>query len=222
MVKAIIIACVVVWLAQYLASDVFGQNLAQHLGVVPAMLIRGAIWQPFTYMFLHSQASPMHLLLNMLMVWMFGGALERHWGSRAFLRYFLVCGVAGGLGAAVLGLLVGASRVPTIGASGAVFGLCVAYGIVFAERTVLFMMFFPMKARTMALLMVGLNLYYLLSDRGAGGISHIAHITGALAGYLYLRRVWNFGPFWRELRWRWRRRRFKLMPPKDPPDRWLN
>jgi membrane associated rhomboid family serine protease len=190
--------------------------------VVPVAVIRGALWELLTYVFAHNWAGPMHILFNMLMLWMFGGELERFWGQRAFLRYYLVCGAGGGVCATILGLIVGGlhAEVPTIGASGALFGLFVAFGIVFARRTVLFMFFFPMQARTMALILVGLNLFYLFSQPGSG-VSHIAHLGGALTGYLYLNRAWRIGEFTRELRWKIRRRKFKVMSPKDPGD-WIH
>ena len=220
LIKKIIIGCVAVWLLQYVLH-VAGHDLASWLGVVPARVVRGWLWQPFTYMFLHNPMSPFHILFNMLMLWMFGGELERYWGPRAFLRYYLVCGVGGGVSAALLGVATGgmSAVIPTIGASGALFGLFVAYGMVFANRTVLMFLFFPMRARTMALILIGINFFYLLSQPGSG-VSHIAHLGGALAGFLYLKRAWRIGEFYRELRWKIRRRRFKSISRDD--DRWMN
>jgi len=192
---------------------------------VPALVIRGWIWQPATSMFLHDPGNLFHLLFNMLMLWMFGGELERHWGGRAFLRFYLVCGVGAGLFATVIGLFGETARyTATIGASGAVFGVIMAYGMVFSERVVLFMMIFPMKARTMALILFALAFFYTMSAGIGSGISHVSHLGGAVVGYLYLRRVWRVGDFVRELKWKIRRRRFKVMSPddRDDPDRWVN
>jgi membrane associated rhomboid family serine protease len=221
MVKKLIISCVVVWLLQ-LTTIRFGLDLARYFGVRPLDVIHGWVWQPLTYMFLHG-FDPFHLLFNMLMLWMFGGELERIWGGRAFLRYYLISGVGGGIGATLLGLAAGApySLVYTIGASGAIFGIFVAYGMIFAERTILFMLLFPMKAKTMVWIMIGLNLFYLISQSG-GNVSYIAHVAGGLAGYLYLKRAWRIGEFYRDLRWKVRRRKIKVVPPRDPDDRWLN
>jgi membrane associated rhomboid family serine protease len=228
MVKRILIVTVAVWLAQILLGAL-GLDLARGfggkgygLGLVPDGVIHGGVWQLVTYAFLHNPMNPVHILFNMLMLWMFGGELERFWGGRAFLRYYLVCAAGGGVSATLLGLAVGGNDAltVTIGASGALFGLFVAFGVVFARRTVLFMLFFPMQARTMALILVGLNFFYLLSQPGSG-VSHVAHLGGAAAGYLFLKRAWRLGEFFREMRWKFRRRKFKVMSPRDP-DEWLH
>jgi membrane associated rhomboid family serine protease len=221
MVKTLMIVCGVIWAIQLMAGR-FGLELGLYLGVCPYYVVRGWVWQPFTYMFLHSR-DPFHLLFNMLMLWMFGGELERLWGSKAFLRYFIISGIGGGIGATLLGLAAGVpySLAYTIGASGAIFGVFVAYGMIFAERTVLFMLIFPMKARTMVWIMIGLNAFYLVSQSG-GNVSYIAHIAGGLAGYLYLKRAWRVGEFYKDLKWKLRRRKIKVVPPRDPDDRWLN
>lgn len=222
LVKKIVIACGAVWLLQFALYNGAGITLAPWLGVVPARVVRGWLWQPLTYMFLHDPQNPIHLLFNMLMLWMFGGELERYWGPKGFLRYYLVCGAGGGICATILGLVFGDihALIPTIGASGALFGLFVAFGTVFARRTVLFMFFFPMQARTMALILVGLSFFFLLSQPGSN-VAHIAHLGGALTGYLYLNRAWKIGEFYRELRWKIRRRKFKVTS-RDDPDRWVN
>jgi len=225
-VKGLIIACGAMWLVQLVALHVLHQDLSPILGLVPALVVHGWIWQLATYMFLHDPHDPLHLLLNMLMLWMFAGELERVWGLRGFLRYYLVCGLGAGVSAVILGLLAGdvAAFVPTIGASGALFGLLVAYGVVFARRTILFMLIFPMQARTMAMILVALNLFYLLGQSNQPGaqVSHVAHLGGALTGFLVLKRAWRLGELYRELRWKFRRRKFKMMPPEGPDDRWLH
>jgi membrane associated rhomboid family serine protease len=220
-IKWLIIVNAAVWLFQILSQQFF--NMAYLFGVVPERVLHGWIWQPLTYMFLHSPRDPFHLLFNMLMLWMFGGELERYWGRRAFLRYYIVCGVGAGLAAVIFGLAVtGMATIPTIGASGAIYGLFVAFGMVFADRQVLFMLIFPMKARTMALILFGIAFFYAVTARDSG-ISHIAHLGGAVVGFLYLIRVWRLGEFYRELKWKIQRRRFKVMrKPDDDFDRWVH
>jgi membrane associated rhomboid family serine protease len=232
-VKLIMIVCGAVWFLQFLAVVVTanppvdpGLDVSPYLGVVPAKFLW--VWQPFTYMFLHSPGGPFHLVFNMLMLWMFGSELERHWGSRAFLRYYLVCGVGAGIAAILFGHLTGDVHRPTIGASGAIFGLFIAYGMVFAERNILFMLIIPMKARTMAIIMFALTFFYTWSQYAGSPtysrVSHIAHLGGAVAGFLYLKRAWRVGELYRELRWKMQRRKFKVMSSKDEDDsdRWVN
>jgi membrane associated rhomboid family serine protease len=224
--KMIMIVCGAVWLLQVILSfagfTLAGKAFEQIFGVVPALVIKGFVWQPLTYIFLHSPLDPLHLILNMLFIWMFGGELERHWGSRAFLRYFIVCGVGAGVFITIWGFIVGAETTTTIGASGALFGLIIAFGMIFADRTVLFMLIFPMKARTMAMILFGITFFFTI--RGPGGVvSHAGHLGGALTGFLYLKRAWRIGDFYRELKWSVRRRRFKVIEPdKDDPDHWVN
>ena len=228
-VRALILACGAVWLVQILFHFAGWMPLERILGVVPRDVVaRGRVWQIGTYMFLHDPRQILHILLNMLVLWMFGSDLERHWGGKAFLRYYLVCGLGGGVFATLMGWLPSdemPATASTIGASGAIFGVIVAFGTVFADRTVLFMMLFPMRARTMAMILFGLTVFYTYMAIGApGNVSHIGHLGGAVVGFLYLQRTWRIGTLFRELRWRVRRRRFRVMPPEDRDDfdRWVN
>ena len=105
-------------------------------------------------------------------------------------------------------------NVPTIGASGAIFGLIAAYGIIFGERRILFMLIFPMKARTFAIILGAMALFNTVNQPGSG-VSDVAHLGGAVTGFLYLKRVWRPGRLLSELRWKLRRRRFKVMDRRD-------
>jgi len=222
-VRMIMIACGSIWFLQFLLYQGALADISGWFGVVPAKVIRGWLWQPVTYMFLHSPREILHILFNMLILWMFGGELERTWGSRGFLRYYLVCGVGAGIAAVLFGLVIqGMSTVATVGASGAIYGLMIAYGVVFSERTILFMLIFPMKARTFALVIFAIAFFSTISQSG-GGVSHIAHLGGAVVGYLYLKRAWRVGELYREIKWKVRRRKFKVLPPSDDDfDRWVN
>ncbi|MBT4760649.1 MAG: rhomboid family intramembrane serine protease [Bdellovibrionaceae bacterium] len=151
------------------------------------------IWQPFTYMFLHSPNSVFHILFNMLLLWMFGSELEQRWGSQFFLIYYLVCGV----GAGILYMFaiyiyyfisgdVSPLFTPVVGASGAVFGLLLAYGMVFGERMVYFMMLFPMKAKFFVMIIGGVELVTLLSSGVKGEVANLAHLGGLISGFIFL------------------------------------
>ena len=221
--RAILIACCAVWVVQFLLYVGFHSTWPERvLGLVPDAVASGWIWQPATYLFLHAPNVPMHLLLNMLVLWMFGGELERHWGGGRYLAYYLICGVGAGIFVTAQALVRGepvALLTPTVGASGAIYGLILAYGVIFAERVVYFMALFPMKAKVMAWILFAIAFLSNLSQ-GPDGLSHIAHLGGMVVGWVYLKRAWRLGEVFRELRWKLRRRRFKVMPPDD--DRWIH
>ena len=152
------------------------------------------LWQPFTYMFLHSR-SIFHVLLNMISLWFFGSELEYRWGSKSFLYYYLICGVGAAfvylMGILIVGLFQEgqplAYNFPVLGASGAVFGILLAYGILFGSRIIYFFGIFPMTAKVFVMIIGGIELVSLLNDGVDGSrVANLAHIGGLLSGYLYL------------------------------------
>jgi membrane associated rhomboid family serine protease len=212
--KGLMIACGAVWGVQLLLGPLLGWvDLSRYFGLVPVDVVRGALWQLGTYIFLHSPVMYSHILFNLLMMWMIGGDLERHWGGRKYLTYWFVCGIGAGVCVTLAGAFRGIA-IPTIGASGAIYGLLLAYGTIFAERRFLFMLLFPIKARTMAWILFGIAFISNLTPH-SDGVSHLAHLGGMVVGWLYLKRAWRVAELWRELMWRLRRRRFKVMPPDD-------
>jgi len=218
--KALMITCGVVWGVQLVLGPLFGLvDLSPFLGLVPVAVVHGWVWQPVTYMFLHSPVMFSHILFNLLMMWMIGGDLERHWGGRKYLTYWLICGVGAGVCLTLAGAFRGVTT-PTIGASGAIYGLLLAYGTIFAERRLLFMLLFPIKARTLAWILFGIAFISSLTPQ-SDAVSHVAHLGGMVVGWIYLNRAWRISDLWRELVWRVRRRRFKVMPPGDN-DRWIH
>jgi membrane associated rhomboid family serine protease len=214
-VKALLIANIAIFIAQYFGRfvPVAGVGDANDLailwlGLTPADVVYGRIWQPVTYLFLHAGA--MHLIFNMLALWMFGVDLERRWGRTAFLRYYFVCGVGAGLTCLLVGLL-GSREVyntPTIGASGAIYGLLLAYAILFPDR-IIYYFIFPIPVRVYVLIAGLLVLYQSIQGMG-GGVAHFAHLGGLIFGYLYLS-MGRGGP-WAEIKYRyvkWRMNRMK-------------
>ena len=220
--RTLMIACGAVWIVQFLLGPVLKIiDLSPWLGLVPAAVVHGWVWQPVTYMFLHAPGNVGHVLFNLLWMWMFGGDLERYWGPRKYLTYWFVCGIGAGIAVTLAGAWrAGAANTPTIGASGAIYGLIVAYGTIFAERRILWNFLFPIKARTMAWICFAITFVSSLSESG-DGIAHLAHLGGMVVGWLYLKRAWHLGDLWREIRWATKRRRFKVMPPDDR-DRWVH
>jgi membrane associated rhomboid family serine protease len=132
-------------------------------------------------MFLHGGI--LHIGLNMLALWMFGTELEETWGSERFLRFYFVTGI----GAAICSVATGwNSYIPIIGASGAIYGLLAAYGMLFPDRTLLLYFIVPIKAKWFVLILGLITFYSSLTSSGSG-IAHIAHLGGMLFGWLYLR-----------------------------------
>jgi len=202
-------------------------------GVVP--LLR--VWQPFTYLFLHDVNSFfLHLVMNMLMLWMFGRELELVWGRNRFLRYYFLTGVGAGLINVVVNTIPWfftrqLSYVPTIGASGAIFGILIACAILFPDRRVyLFPIPVPISMRTVVII---LSVITFLGTFGVGDskVSHLCHLGGMVVGYFYLRRgsflysVRNSVSDWQQRR---NRKRFEVYinkhknEPPSRPDRWIN
>jgi membrane associated rhomboid family serine protease len=160
------------------------------LGLHPQDVVEQlAFWQPVTYMFLHGGI--FHILFNMLALWMFGVELERMWGSRFFLKFYFVTGI----GAAVTTLLL--SFMPfafadqvyyslTIGASGAVYGVLLAYARYFPHRPIMLYFIFPIPAKYFVMIIGGISLLSAMSGPG-GGIAHATHLGGLVVAYLYLK-----------------------------------
>jgi membrane associated rhomboid family serine protease len=151
------------------------------------------LWQPFTYMFLHAM-NPFHIVFNLLTLWWLGGELERLWGKKFFLFYYLACGVGAALifafGVNIYSAFTGNEQVlrqPVVGASGAIFGLLLAYGMIYGERTMLFLMIFPMKARYFVMILGGIELMNLLGDGFGGGVAYLCHLGGIIVGFLILK-----------------------------------
>ena len=223
-VKWLVIANTVVFLLSYLIP-----SLAPHLlllSLAPAAVLKHyAIWQLATYMFLHGGV--WHILLNMLALWMFGSPLERDWGTRRFLQYYFLCGLGAGLCDVMLNGILGNWGTHTVGASGAVYGLLLAFGMLYPDAQVIFFIF-PMKAKYMVMIFGAVA--FLGALRPGSGVSDIAHLGGMAFGYAYLRMRFfhiDMDYFRREYNaWKLRRakKRFQVYMRKHGSDRdtWVN
>jgi membrane associated rhomboid family serine protease len=190
-----------------------------YLGLIPSAVFEQLrFWQPFTYMFLHSGL--FHILFNMLALWMFGTELERMWGTRYFLWYYFATGLAAAASTLLVSLLPfrfadGVYEAVTIGASGAIYGVLLAYGLYFPRRPIYLYFVFPIPAKYFVMLMGAIALLSSMSNSGGGGVAHIAHLGGLVAGYLILKkgRVHPIAELkYRYLRWKLARakRRFDV------------
>ena len=209
--KALIGANVLIFFAQLGV-----RSLTVMLGLVPEYVIeRFWIWQLGTYMFLHGGL--FHILFNMLALWMFGAELERIWGTRNFLKFYFVTGIGAGVLSVAFSLLPFAAsqqlyKSDIIGASGAIYGLLLAYAMYFPDRPIYYMMLFPIPAKYFVMIIGAIAFYASLSGAG-GGVANATHLGGLVVAYLYLKRS-HLNPLgelkYRYLRWKINRVRKKF------------
>lgn len=175
-------------------SPGFSRWMDIYFGLVPTLaVLHGWVWQLATYAFLHAGLS--HILFNMLWLWMFGAQLEQDWGYHLFMQFYFFCAI----GAALTTIVVAFTRVlgtnpdiPTVGASGAVFGLLLAFGMLHGESEImLFPLPFLIKAKYFVIGLIGIQIYLTLSSAHSLGQStaYMAHLGGLLFGYLFLKFV---------------------------------
>jgi len=178
-IKSLMIANGLVFLAQLVAPAVTA------LGAVTPRLVweEQFLWQPFTYMWLHSPNQIFHILFNMFALWMFGSPLAMAWGEQRFLRYYLVCGVGAGVVISLVPYAFGASTgIPVLGASGAVMGVLLAYSFTWPDRTIM-LIFPPIPSKAIWLIPLILLLEF---TSGPGNVSHAGHLGGVVVGWIYL------------------------------------
>ena len=240
-IKTICLACIAVFTLQKLSEFAFpGAGMhwwTKWFGLSALAVTHGYVWQLVTYIFLH--ATILHILFNLLYLAMFGADLERAWGSKKFYTYFFVCGIGAGLIEVIVKEIIvaagGASPdsliPPTIGASGAIYGVLLAVAMVMPHRQVYI---FPLPVTvSMRLLVTVLGAIEFFGTIGSSGdnVSHVCHLGGMLVGYVYLRRG-SFGYNLRNSYSDWHRRRLKKKfevyvrdrqdKPPSNPDNWLN
>ncbi|MGH2509063.1 MAG: rhomboid family intramembrane serine protease [Ktedonobacteraceae bacterium] len=238
-IKTLCLLCVGVFLAQELSRLLFGPEgwnfWLEWFGLVPYAATHGLrIWQPVTYLFLH--AGILHILLNLLYLAMFGADLEHSWGAKRLYTYFFLCGVGAGVINVLVKLLLdprgtGTALVPTIGASGAIYGILLACAVTMPHRQVwVFPLPVTVSMRTFVIVMGAIEFF---STIGAAGdnVSHICHLGGMLVGYVYLRRgsfLYNYRNYYSDWKRRRLRKKFEVYvrdhhdKPPSRPDNWIN
>jgi membrane associated rhomboid family serine protease len=212
-VRMIIYINVAVFFLTFFAPRFFVETF----GLIPEAVLEGLqFWQVLTYLFVHDPNGFMHVLFNMLAVWMFGVELERRWGTPAFVRFYLITGVGAGFATILVSLLPfafanGIYKAATIGASGAVYGLILAWALIFPHRQILFMMIFPLPARVFAFILGAMS---FLSAAGGlnGSVAEATHLSGLLIAWLYLKGPTNLRMElkYRMTKWRMERLRRKF------------
>jgi len=183
-VRILILINVGVFVLQLLGRVAGISLLERYFGLRPWSITHEfMIWQFVSYMFLHDSHQFFHIFINMFALYMFGNDLERVWGAKQFLRYYFITGIGAGL----CSYLIGVNNVTvTIGASGAIYGLLLAYGLLYPNRLVYIYLLFPIKVKWLVIIMGGLA--FLSSITGSEpGVSNIAHLGGLLIGYVYLK-----------------------------------
>jgi membrane associated rhomboid family serine protease len=180
-VKAIIWANIAMFVVTW-----FARGIIPYLALSPeAVFERGWLWQPVTYMFLHGGV--FHILFNLLGIWMFGVELERMWGTNYFLKLYAVSGLGAAATMLVLGLFSEQMyTAATIGASGAFYGLLLAYGMVFPHRPILLFFVFPVPARY-AVMIFGAIAFLFTTEASTSRTAHGAHLGGLIAAYIFLK-----------------------------------
>ena len=178
-IRVLIFINVLLFLFRYISIETF--DLAQISGL-SSNDIWPMIWKPLTYMYIHGDF--FHLFMNMFVLWMFGSEMESIWGSRGFLKYYFVTGIGSGIIWILLNLSNSYSVL--IGASGAIYGVLLAYGLMFPNRKVLIYFLFPIKVKYFVLLLGAIAFISSIGDTGSN-ISHLTHLSGMLIGYIYLR-----------------------------------
>jgi len=190
-VKYIIIANVAVYFVQMLFLLRTQTGIGSFLGLIPFEVTHHfKLWQLGTYLFLHSETSIFHIFFNMFTLWIFGCEVERWMGTKKFLQYYFLTGIGAGI---IYTLIYWNSVNPVIGASGALYGVMVAFAVLFPNRIITLLLFFilpvSLKAKHLVALFIGISLFSgIIGFFGSGDrVAHIAHLGGAAVGFLALR-----------------------------------
>jgi membrane associated rhomboid family serine protease len=238
-IKTICIVCISVFFLQEISKLLFheaGQNFwLEWFGLRPYAVVHWAfLWQLVTYIFLH--AGFQHILFNLLYLAMFGAALEHTWGARRFYTYFFICGIGAGVVDIIVNMLLdphglGSAKIPTIGASGAIYGVLLAVAVVMPHRQVwVFPLPVTISMRIFVIVMGAIEFFMTIGSTG-DGVSHVCHLGGMLVGYIYLRRGsygYNFRNYFSDWKRRRLRKKFEVYvrdhreKPPSNPDSWVN
>ncbi|MFH1728151.1 MAG: rhomboid family intramembrane serine protease [Pseudomonadota bacterium] len=178
-VKKIIIITIVTYIIQTIAGSINLPFIGLFSLVPDFVKSQYFVWQLLTYNFLHGGV--FHILINMLVLYMFGNEIETVFGQKRFIIYYLLCGIGAGI---ITVIFSSNSLIPVVGASGAIYGLLMAYALLFPNRQVLFMMIFPIKVKWMVTIFIAVEFFGTI-EYSRDGISHVSHLGGLLIGFLY-------------------------------------
>ncbi len=183
-IRMLLIVNVAIFVVQFFARGTWLGELFSYGELLPAAVVKlFFVWQLATYMFLHSGIG--HILWNMLALWMFGTELERLWGTRRFLQFYFFCGIGAGLCVVLLNYMFGNPNIPTVGSSGAIYGLLLASAVLWPDRQILFSFLIPIKMKYFVMIIGAIA--FLNSFNPASPVSDVAHLGGMLFGYIFLK-----------------------------------
>ena len=185
-IKILISINALLFLLRYIAQSQF--DLAQIFGL-SSNSVWPMIWQPFTYMFIHGDF--FHVFMNMFVLWMFGSEMESIWGKKEFLKFYFITGIGSGLIWLVFNF---SSNAVLIGASGAIYGILLAYGLMFPNRKVLIYFLFPVKVKYFVIFL-GLMAFVSSLSYSGSNISHLTHLSGMMIGFVYMKSKWTIKRF---------------------------
>jgi membrane associated rhomboid family serine protease len=223
-VKYLLIANVVIYFLELFIGDF----LIAYFSIIPVLVYQGfQIWRVVSYMFLHSNLP--HVFINMLILFFFGPPLERYLGYRRFYIYYFACGVGAGIACVPFYLLFGRWQIPIIGASGAIFGVLVGYGLLYPNSQILLWFVLPIKAKWLVVILGVFEFFATVSysqnidvPDERSNIASIAHLAGLAIGYFYLRRFHDIKRLIPWLRFRYLRykqkQRFRVLRDRDDDD----
>jgi membrane associated rhomboid family serine protease len=191
-IKNLLIINVAVFFVQILGSEIIisdntalSQILIKYFALIPIGVFSDTTfypWQLFTYQFMHGGFG--HIFFNMFALWMFGMEIENMWGAKKFLTFYLLAGVVAGLCHLFISPLLGASPAPTIGASGAVYAVLIGFALFFPERYIFLYFLIPIKAKYLIGFLIVFE--FLAINSAHSNIAHLAHLGGALTGFLFI------------------------------------
>ena len=210
-----VIYIIVANIAVFFLQILFPALTSDWLSLIPAKVLRGQVWRLVTYMFMHGDFA--HILFNMMGLFFFGPVLEKTFGYKRFLQFYFLCGCGAGAVSVLFYYGFGQESARVIGASGAIFGVLAAYGLLFPNSTVYLNFILPVKAKWLVLIYGALELIATMRYAGGGrsGIASIAHVSGMVIAYFYIRgffdgkRLWLRYKYWRADRER--KKRFKVI-----------
>ena len=194
-VKHLLIINVLMFAATYVLERLGYLQITNMLCLWPIGSGLFRVWQPLTYMFMHAGLD--HIFFNMFALWMFGYVLENYWGTKRFVAYYLVCGIGAAITHMAMSLLFKMPLVPTVGASGAVYGILLAFGMMFPNERIYLYFLMPIKAKWFVIGYAAIELFegFFRADN----VAHFAHLGGMLFGLililLWRRRNRNDNPY---------------------------